>query len=220
MTGRMSRTAALKFVAFTIIFWVGCTRSADSPKGRVEPVYDRSTGRLQLVKYDANGDGKTDLWTYMDGSRVVRMESDTNYDGRIDRWQYYAANQTVEKIGLSTKDDGIEDRWLYLGPDGATTRVELSTRRDGKVSRVEHFEKTVLVRAEEDTDGDGRFDKWETYDGLRLAVVGFDTVHRGTPDRRIIYAVDGTVQVEVDASGDGRFTPARPGAPPPGGARP
>ena len=62
----------------------------------------------------------------------------------------------------------------------------MSTQRDGKIDRIEHYERDVLVRAEEDTDGDGTIDKWETYDGARLASVAFDTTHhRGTPDRRL-----------------------------------
>ena len=61
--------------------------------------------------------------------------------------------------------------------------------------------------SEEDTDGDGRFDKWETFDGARLAVVAFDTAHRGIPDRRLVYDLNGNVKVEVDARGDGHFVP-------------
>ena len=66
-----------------------------------------------------------------------------------------------------------------------------------------------MVRAEEDTDHDGRIDKWETYDGARLASVAFDTLHRGTPDRRLTYRADGSAQMDIDANGDGRFVPAR-----------
>ena len=51
---------------------------------------------------------------------------------------------------------------------------------------MEYYERDVLVRAEEDTDADGKVDKWETYDGARLASVALDTSHRGVPDRRLI----------------------------------
>ncbi len=44
-------------------------------------------------------------------------------------------------------------------------RIDVSTHRDGRIDRIEHYERDVLVRAEEDTDGDGKIDKWETYDG-------------------------------------------------------
>jgi hypothetical protein len=73
------------------------------------------------------------------------------------------------------------------------------------VSRIEHFEKGALTRAEEDTDGDGRIDKWETYRESQLLVVAFDTTHRGTPDRRIVYDANANGRVEVDAQGSGHF---------------
>jgi hypothetical protein len=38
-----------------------------------------------------------------------------------------------------------------------------------------------------------------------MASVAFDTTHRGTPDRRLVYGSHGTARVEVDPSGDGHF---------------
>ena len=35
------------------------------------------------------------------------------------------------------------------GPDGFINRTEISTHRDGKITRIEHFEKNVLMSAEE-----------------------------------------------------------------------
>jgi hypothetical protein len=64
------------------------------------------------------------------------------------------------------------------------------------------------VRADEDSDEDGRPDKWETYDAGRLVSVAFDTMQRGTPDRRLIYGADGSARLEVDAAGDGHFVAA------------
>lgn len=67
----------------------------------------------------------------------------------------------------------------------------------------------MIIRAEEDSDGDGVIDKWETYDAAgsesRLVSVAFDTGHRGRPDRRLTYDAAGAVRVEVDPDGDGRF---------------
>ena len=70
---------------------------------------------------------------------------------------------------------------------------------------MEYYEREVLMRAEEDTDADGKVDKWETYDGARLASVALDTSHRGVPDRRLTYGATGTTSGM--SSGDG--TPAR-----------
>ena len=184
----------------------GCQRRSETR--RIEPVYDPKTGKLQLLKYDSNGNGAIDTWSYMDGARAVRIDIDADEDGKIERWEYYGPSQKLEKVGFSRAKDGKEDAWSYPGSAGAIDRIEMSTRRDGKVSRVEHFKADRLVAAEEDSDQDGQIDKWETYDGDRLASVAFDTLHRGTADRRLIYAADGTARLEVDPAGNGQFTAA------------
>jgi hypothetical protein len=171
----------------------------------MSPEYDKTTGKLRLLKYDSDGDGIVDTWSYMEGARVVRIEIDEDQDGKIDRWEYYDANQKLEKIGTSRTHDGKEDSWSYPGADGSIVRIDVSTKHDGKVNRVEHYLKNVLVAAEEDGDGDGKMDKWETYDGDRLASVAFDTTHRGTPDRRLIYGANGAARLEVDPNGTGQF---------------
>ena len=200
-----------------LIFWSflslsvavsGCGPQAEGRR-RITPEYDTATGKLRLLRYDSNGNGVIDTWSYMDGTRVIRIEIDDNEDGTIDRWEHYGADQTLEKIGFSRLHDGKEDAWSYAAPDGSIDRIEVSTRRDGKVTRIEHFKNNALVGAEEDSDADGRMDKWETYDGTRLASVAFDTQHRGRPDRRLIYGADGSVRVERDERGDGRFMPIR-----------
>ena len=188
-----------------------CGRDRAEAKARITPEYDKTTGRLQLLKYDSDGDGKPDTFSYMDGARVVRIEIDKNEDGKIERWEHYDADQKLEKVGFSRASDGTEDAWSYLGPDGLVSRIEISTQRNGKVSRVEHYQQGRLASAEEDTDGDGRIDKWETYDGDRLASVAFDTIHRGAPDRRLIYGADGAARLEVDEKGDGHFAAAATG---------
>lgn len=186
----------------TLALGASC-RSRES--AAIAPVYDKVTGKLQLLKYDSNGDGKVDTWSYMDGTRVLRIEIDKDEDGKLDRWEYYDADQKLTKTGTSRANDGKEDAWSYTGPDGMIARIDVSTRRDGKITRTEYYEKNVLVRAEEDNDEDGKVDKWETYDDGRLAAVAFDTVHRGTPDRRLIYGADGSARLEVDANGTGQF---------------
>src|SRR6476469_4456453 len=63
---------------------VGCTKSTAQAGKRITPEYDQATGKLKLLKYDSNGNGVVDTWSYMDGPRVVRIEIDTDEDGRID----------------------------------------------------------------------------------------------------------------------------------------
>jgi hypothetical protein len=185
------------------------SRQAIEARRRVQPVYDRETGKLTLIKYDSKGDGKPDTFSYMDGAQTVRIEIDEDGDGTIDRWEYYGRDQKLEKVGFSRAHDGKVDAWSYSNADGSVARIEISTARNGRVDRTEYYEHGVLLRAEEDTDGDGKIDKWEEYDSSRLALVAFDTRHRGVPDRRLVYAPDGDVRVEVDPAGEGHFTVSR-----------
>lgn len=177
--------------------WAACGTGQETG-GRIEPVYDPQTGRLQLLKYDANADDQVDTWSYMDGSQIVRIEIDTDRDNTVDRWEYYGRDQQIEKVGASRANDGTVDSWAYYAADGSIVRRELSTARTGTINRIEYYENGALARAEEDTDTDGRIDKWETYDEQqRLLSVAFDATHRGTPDRRLLYAPDGSVDVEM-----------------------
>jgi hypothetical protein len=191
----------------------GCQGRDPEAAKRIQPVYDQKTGKLQLLKYDADKNGVIDTWSYMDGARVVRIEIDKDEDGKIDRWEYYGPDQKLEKVGFSRLKDGKEDAWSYTGPDGSIVRIDVSTRRDGKANRTEHYKNDVLVSAEEDSDEDGQIDKWETYDGERLAMVAFDTMHRGKPDRRLIYGPNGSARLEIDRTGDGNFVAVNDAAP-------
>jgi len=182
----------------------GCDGST-RPTNKLEPIYNKKTGKLELLKYDSDGDGKFDTVSYMDGARIVRIEIDHDGDGRVDRWEYYGPGQKLEKVGFSRANDGIEDAWSFTDATGAIIRIEVATKRDGKPNRFEHYANNVLTGVEEDTDGDGRVDKWETYEGQRLASVAFDIRHRGTPDRRLVYGKDGSARMEVDEAGNGHF---------------
>ena len=127
-----SGAAASAFWLYALII-CACDRTGDEAAERITPEYDKTTGKLTLLKYDSNGNGKVDTWSYMDGARVVRIEIDKNEDGKIDRWEYYDANQKLEKIGTSRAQDGKEDSWSYPGADGthrAHRRVDQARRQD------------------------------------------------------------------------------------------
>ena len=194
----------LLIAACIAVCGVSCGRS-EGPARKIEPTYNKKSGRLELLRYDSDGDGIYDTFSYMDGARIVRIEIDKNEDGKIDRWEHYGTDRKLEKIGFSRLQDGVEDAWAIPNANGIIDRMEISTKRDGRIDRVEYYDKDVLVRAEEDTDGDGKIDKWETYDGQLLATVSFDTTHSGKPDRRLVYAKDGSVRLETDPQGTGQF---------------
>lgn len=177
-----------------VVTLTGCSGGAPD---QVKASYD-TTGKLRLLTYDANGNGRTDAWSYMDGARVVRVEIDADEDGRIERWEYYEGDKKLVKVGTSRVNDGKVDTWSYP-PVGTIVRVEISAKRDGKVTRTEFYDADVLVRAEEDSDGNGAVDKWETFRNGMVSSVAFDTEGVGRPTRRLEYDDKGQARV-VDPS--------------------
>jgi hypothetical protein len=133
----------------------------------VKATYSRTTGKLELITYDTNKDGKVDAWSHMDGTRLVSMDIDRDFDGKPDRWEYYAADGALEKVGMSRAGDGRVNAWAFQGRDGGLERMEV------------------------DTDYDGRVDTWETYRDGALASVELDTTRDGKPDRRLTYGPAG-----------------------------
>ena len=215
-----SRLLLLSFAIFT----VSCAGSSggDTPKAE----YDKATGRLARLEFDANKDGKNDGVSYMEGARIIRIELDLDENGKVDRWDFYNPDRTLQKVGLSRLNDGVMDAQTFYNPDGTIQRMELSTRRDGRFDKTEFYERNVLVRSEEDVNRDSRADKWETYQRLEASGPGepaygitsssFDDTGSGRPERRFVYGPGGSVaRVEVDPDGDGIFvSQSRPGKEP------
>jgi len=179
----------------------GCTGSgpAAGVQGRVNPTYRRDTGRLEKLAYDRNGDGREDAWAFMDGTRLLRAELDDNFDGQVDRREVYAVGTQDQRAGTP-----------IIPGQGVLARVELLSG-NGAVFRAETYATGVLESAEEDTDRDGRTDKWERYEAGALVSVALDTRRRGIPDRRVEYARDGGApRIETIADGSGRSGPGAP----------
>jgi len=188
-----------------IIAIAACNRPPQGAAGNIEPEYNKTTGRLELLRYDANGDGIVETFSYMDGNRVIRVEVDTDEDGRIDRWEHYGEGGALERVGFSRDRDGRESAWSYADDQGQIVRIDVAEGGDGQITRREYYERGVLVRCEQDVDGDGATDKWEQYESGRLTRVAFDPNHRGVPTQTFSYSSDGTVRVESDVAGESRF---------------
>lgn len=184
LTPRRVGIASLALVA------AACGSPSEAPGVTVTPVYSPETGRLQEILSDRDGDGRVDTYAFMDGPRLLRIEIDRDGDGEVDRWEHYGAP------AVDGQPPPIERAEEADGPDRTITRRELYV--DG-----------VLDRVEEDTDLDGRVDKWEKYRRGRLAQVALDLTGVGRPTRRLVYDTDGNVdRVEVDLKGDGVFQAA------------
>ena len=199
-------SGALPLLSVLVVVTPACAPGPERERLResVQAVYDEETGRLREITYDADQNGTIDTWTYMDGTRALRVEIDQDEDGTVDRWEYYDEAQQLQKVGFSRGNDGVVDAWGYEGPDAQIAKVEISTVRDGEIDRWEYYENNVMVRAEEDASGDGRVDKWETYVDRALATAAFDEDGDGRPDRRLTYGPAGqllTIESSPDAAG-------------------
>lgn len=190
-----------------------CSGPDRGPHGGVEPFYDSATGRLTRLASDSNRNGVVDTWTHMDGAKALRSFADLNEDGRIDRWEYYDAGTRLVKVGFSRRDDGHPDAWAYPRSDGSLERVEISSSADETlIDRWEFYERVegrmdpVLARAEEDTNRDGRPDRWETYRAGEVQTVAWDLTADGVPDRRVTYRNARLVSIESNPDASGMLT--------------
>jgi hypothetical protein len=183
-------------------------------KDTTKATYDQSTGRLKELTYDANKNGRIDTWTDMDGNRPLRARIDRNEDGRLDRWEYYDDKGQLLKVGFSRADDGKPDAWAFSGADGKVVRVEVSSAKDeSRIDRWERYEAAAgnadglgaLIAADEDTNGDGKADKWETYEGGALKTAAFDENHDGRPDRLLTYAGGRLAIIQTEPDAEGRY---------------
>ena len=192
----------------------GCNLAEVPARGTPTFTYDRATGHLKEVAFDATQNGRNDSVAFMDGTQVERIEIDEDEDGTVDRWEFYDANRRLQRAAFSRQHNGVLDATAFYAADGEVQRVEISTAGDGRFNRIEFFQSGSLARVEEDTNGDGRVDKWEAYatgpggdsGEPRIVAASFDDAFRGTPTRRFVYRPDGGVlRVELDPDGDGIF---------------
>ena len=208
--------AALAFAVLACLLAACSDPDRENIKKTTIPTYDKKTGKLTQLTYDRNHNGVIDTWTDMDGTRPVMSRIDLNEDGKIDRWEYYGGHGELLKVGFSRRDNGKPDAWAYAGPDGKVIRVEISSTGDEKkIDRWEHYDAALagpngdatgaLVSAEEDTDGDGKPDKWETYENGVIKTVAFDEDHTGQPTRRLTYKDGALVLIEANPDGKGGF---------------
>lgn len=193
-------------------------------KATTQASYDLQTGKLAEITYDQNKNGRIDTWTKMNGALPLSSRLDTNEDGKLDRWETYGPDGKLTKVEWERPPvPGPANRNLsYTGAPNATAYVNA----DGVVERIEYFEMSditnerdltrrefydaakKLTRAEEDSDGDGAMDRFETYVNAVLSAVEFDEKkpYDGKPDRRLTYSPDGVlVLIETEPDGQGGY---------------
>jgi hypothetical protein len=210
------RTAIAALGGLAIVGFTAWVRAGHaSPGTGITPTYDKQTGKLTQLAYDSDRDGRPDTWTDMDGATPLRTRIDRNGDGKIDRWEEYDAAGRLAKIGWSRLDNGVADAWISPRPDGAIDRIEVSSTGDAhQIDRWEYYDVArsgpegpgPLIRAEEDTVGDGKPHKWETFRDGALETVAFDENGDGLVDRRLTYRGSALVLIESQPDASGRLT--------------
>jgi hypothetical protein len=213
------RDALAVFAVCGAVLAHGCTDpERERLKATTKASYDKATGKLTELTYDANKNGRIDTWTEMDGTRPVRSRIDSNEDGRIDRWEYYDGAGKITKVGFSRTAAETPDAWAYAGANGGIERIEISSAADpARIDRWEIYDPSapssgsapdnpgILLRVDEDTNGDGRADKWERYTAGIVGSVEFDENHDGRPDRRLTYVDSELTLIETAPDAAGRY---------------
>jgi hypothetical protein len=193
-----------------VLVLAGC---ADPEKDRLRettiPTYDKETGKLTEVTFDSNKNGVIDTWTEMNGAKPVLTRMDLDEDGKIDRWEYFDADGKFVKLGFSRRNTGQPDAWAYTGATlDVIERIEISSTGDEK--KIDRWERygpgNVLVEADEDTNGDGRPDKWETYENGAVKTLALDLDGDGRPDQRLTYRGSALATIESEPDVSGRYT--------------
>jgi hypothetical protein len=156
-------------------------------KGAWKGYYD-AEGRIAVVEYDSNGDGRPDYIAHYDERRQIRLiEVDEDHDSWVDRFEHYDAAGVLEKVGRCRRQRGRADEWTYRAPDGRPARIEYDDDGDGVAERAEVLKDGALVGIEIDSDRNGKTDRWQTWDRGRLVSEELDTDGDGRPDRRLVF---------------------------------
>ncbi len=115
-------------------------------KATTRASYDKDTGKLTELTYDANKDGRIDTWTEMDGTRPLRSRIDANEDGRVDRWEYYDQAGRLSRVGFSRSLKDQPDAWAYSTAEGRVDRIEISSTADpARIDRWEFYDTSIPV---------------------------------------------------------------------------
>jgi hypothetical protein len=150
-------------------------------------------GRLQILEYDANGDGHPEQIDHHEGDSRPRLtELDRNSDGRVERWEHYENGRLVR--AETSRTGGRPDTWSTFDGAGLPATVALDTNGDGKPDRTEAYAGGRLLTIQVDGDADGRVDRWQDWTGGVLRSEDLDTDADGRADRRLEYGRSGEVR--------------------------
>lgn len=118
----MTRLIALAGMAGMALLAQACGNAASrGPAHRVEAVYDDATGRLLVLEYDADNDGRIDTWAHLQDARIVRLEVDSDADGAADRRED-ASSGTAASVIEAAASAGITAAVVPVRPPAGADR--------------------------------------------------------------------------------------------------
>jgi len=174
--------------------------------GRMNAWYSYEQGRLQTVALDTDGDGKPNVWQTYRNDVPVEQKSDRNGDGRIEQIvRYDGQGQPLESEHDLDGDGILECVRRYR--DGVVARQEIYSDRAGSPKIVTEYVKEEPTLEKRDTNGDGSYDVQVRFDRGVPAKMEEDTNHDGRLDRWTVQRFDDprwTMVAETDENGDGR----------------
>jgi Flp pilus assembly protein TadD len=167
----------------------------------------RCKGRLaSRVLYAPDGEVLVRYYFDDHASTPILREEDGDGDGRPDRWVAYAglARHEVWEDRLGT---GSPDLHLIFAEGGDPLEsLEIDADGDGSPERVFRYQDGRLLAEDRDTDGDGRADLFDRFDGSgSLALREEDLDGDGQVDLRTAYRSGRIVRREIvnpDAVGE------------------
>ena len=222
--GRCLVASRLPLGAFAVCGAILAHGCADPERERLKATtkasYDQATGKLD----------RADLRRQQERAHRY-LDRDGRDAGRCGRAS--TATRTAASIaGSTTTRPGASRRWAFReSRTRSRTRGRIRRRRAGsiasrfrrpaipaRIDRWEFYDTAAaatgaggdgtgpLLRVEEDTNRDGRPDKWERYESGLVQVAEFDENRDGRPDRRLTYRDAELVLIETAPDPSGRYT--------------
>jgi len=114
-------------------------------------------GRVVEQRFDRNGDGRWDWWTYSKDGLASREEADNNLDGRIDEWRTFSTRQVTSSGQVDTDFNGLPDVTMTYS-NGIVMQADWRPNGTNAVLLRQLFRHSVLVEELRDLNGDGIFD--------------------------------------------------------------
>jgi len=164
-------------------------------------------GSLKSFESDRNHDGTPDLKIFYVNGEKKRLIKDDDFNGFFEIIQQFETDGWAITVELDADENSHADSIFFYTKEGLA-RKDVDENADGCIDFRESYDHTgrmvkseeavdgagclnmawyydesqVPVRAEKDTDADGRPDIWYCYSGNRLTKVHEDTNHDGKPD--------------------------------------